>query len=158
MANIAVLCCMSNCYKLNIKFVVKIGIDRNMSCPSRVSVSCQRHVCAYRHYPWIDSISTLRPRKNGRHYPDDVFKYIFLNENEWNLTKISLKCVPNGPINNPALVQIMAWCRPGDKPLSETMMVSVPTHICVTRPQWVRHKWRTTGNLFNCIMEPVIKL
>ena len=37
----------------------------------------------------------------------------------------------------PALVQIMAWRRPGDKPLSEPMMVRLPTHICVTRPQWV---------------------
>ena len=43
--------------------------------------------------------------------------------------------------NNPALVQIMAWRRPGDKPLSEPMMVSLLTHICVTRPQWV--KWRS---------------
>ena len=33
----------------------------------------------------------------------------------------------------------MAWRRPGDKPLSELMMVSLLTHICVTRPQWV--KW-----------------
>ena len=31
----------------------------------------------------------------------------------------------------------MAWRRSGDKPLSETMMVSLLTHICVTRPQWV---------------------
>ena len=31
----------------------------------------------------------------------------------------------------------MAWRRPGDKPLSESMMVSLPTHICITRPQWV---------------------
>ena len=32
-------------------------------------------------------------------------------------------CSYRGPINNiPALVQIMAWCRPGDKPLSEPMM------------------------------------
>ena len=30
----------------------------------------------------------------------------------------------------------MAWRRPGDKPLSEPMMVRLPTHICVTRPQW----------------------
>ena len=30
--------------------------------------------------------------------------------------KISLKFVPKSPINNiPALVQIMAWCRQGDK-------------------------------------------
>ena len=31
----------------------------------------------------------------------------------------------------------MAWRRPGHKPLSETMMVSLLTHICVTWPQWV---------------------
>ena len=31
----------------------------------------------------------------------------------------------------------MAWRRPGDKPLSEPMMVSLLTHICVARPQWV---------------------
>ena len=35
------------------------------------------------------------------------------------------------------LVQIMAWRRPGDKPWFEPMMVSLLTHICVTRPQWV---------------------
>ena len=38
----------------------------------------------------------------------------------------------------PALVQIMAWRRPGDKPLSEAMMVNLSTHICVSRPQWVK--------------------
>ena len=32
----------------------------------------------------------------------------------------------------------MAWRRPGDKPLSEPMLVSWLTHICVTRPQWVK--------------------
>ena len=49
-----------------------------------------------------------------------------------------LKFVPTRLINNiPALGQIMAWRRSGDKPLSETMMVILPTHICVTRPQWV---------------------
>ena len=87
--------------------------------------------------PWVNS---LRPRQNGRHFADDIFKCIFLNENVWISIKISLKFVPKGPINNiPALVQIMAWCRPGDKPLSEPMMVRTPTHICVTRPQWVNH-------------------
>ena len=62
----------------------------------------------------------------------------FLEWNVWIPVKISLKFVPMCPINNtPALVQIMAWRRPGDKPLSEPMMVSLPTHICVTPPQWV---------------------
>ena len=32
--------------------------------------------------------------------------------------------IPKSPIDNiPALFQIMAWRRPGDKPLSEAMMV-----------------------------------
>ena len=52
--------------------------------------------------------------------------------------EISMNFVPRVPIKNiPALVQIMAWRRLGDKPLSEPMMDSLPTHICVTRPQWV---------------------
>ena len=81
-------------------------------------------------------INPLRPRQNGRHFADDVFKCIFLNENVLILLKISLKFVPKGLINNiPSLVQRMVWRRPGDKPLSEPMMVSLLTHICVTRPQ-----------------------
>ena len=59
------------------------------------------------------TINTLRPRQNGRHFADDIFKCIFLNENIWIPVKISLKFAPQGPINNiPALVQIMAWRRP----------------------------------------------
>ena len=72
--------------------------------------------------------------KNGRRFADDIFKSILLKENVSIAIKISLKFVPKGPINNiPTLVQIMAWRRPGDKPLSEPMMVSLPKHICVTR-------------------------
>ena len=85
-----------------------------------------------------DIFNTLRPRQNGRRFAADTFKRIFLNENFRISIKISLKFVPKGPINNiPALVQIMAWRRSGGKPLSEPMMVSLLTHICVTRPQWV---------------------
>ena len=65
----------------------------------------------------------LRPRQNGRHFPDDIFK-----------------CIPNGPNNNISeLVQMMGWHWPGDKPLSELVMVSLLTPICVTRPQRVKH-------------------
>ena len=68
-----------------------------------------------------------------------MIKCIFMNENIWIPIEISLKCVPKGSINNnPSLFQILAWRRPGDKPLSEPMMVSSLTHICVTRPQWVK--------------------
>ena len=91
---------------------------------------------------WNGSIglNTLRPRQNGRRFPDDILKWIFFNENVLISIEISLKFVPKGQINNiPALVQIMAWRRSGDKPLSEPMMVSLLTHICVTRAQWVKH-------------------
>ena len=52
----------------------------------------------------------------------------------------------------------MAWRLPGDKPLSEPMMVSLLTHICVIRPQWINcfinrpmhvmcgsHQWSHSG-------------
>ena len=49
--------------------------------------------------------NTLRPRQDGRHFPEDTFKCIFFNENVEISIKISLKFVPKGPINNtPALV------------------------------------------------------
>ena len=97
-------------------------------------------------YGGSPSSSTLRPRQNGRRFADDTFKHIFLNENVRISIKISLKFVPKGPINNnPALVQIMAWRRPGDKPLSEPMTVSLLTHICVTRPQWVNDQPSSKG-------------
>ena len=87
---------------------------------------------------WV-VIDTVRPRQNGRHFADDIFICIFLNENTSISINISLNFVPVGRINNiPALVQIMAWRRLGDKPLSELMMVSLLTHICVTRPRWVK--------------------
>ena len=86
------------------------------------------------HKEYIISLNTLRPRQNGHHFRDDIFKCIFLNENAWISIKISLKFVPKVQINIiPALVQIMAWRRPGDKPLSEPMMDNLLTHICVTR-------------------------
>ena len=84
-------------------------------------------------------LNTLRPTQNGRHFPDDIFKCIFFNENVWISIKISLTFVPKGPINNiPALFQIMAWRRPVGKPLSEPMMVNLLTHLCVTRPLRLR--------------------
>ena len=37
-----------------------------------------------------------RPIQNGRHFPDDIFKCIFLNENVWVSIKISQMIVPKG--------------------------------------------------------------
>ena len=80
----------------------------------------------------IYHVNTLRVGQNGHHFTDKIFKCIFLNENVRISIKISLKFVPKGPIGNiPALVQIKAWRRSGDKPLSEPKMVKLPTHIWV---------------------------
>ena len=80
--------------------------------------------------------NTLRPRQNVRHFPDDIFKSIFMNKNVWISINMSLKFVPKRTIIS-ALFQIMAWCRPGDKPLSGPMVIKLPSHICVTQPSWV---------------------
>ena len=57
---------------------------------------------------------------------DNIFKCIFLNENDRIPIHISLKFVSKGPINNKTvLVQVMAWHRTGDKPLPEPMMTRV---------------------------------
>ena len=130
---------------------------------------CTRYYCAvfllwlYHQSFWIN---TLRLRQDGRHFPDDIFKCIFLNENVWISIKISLKFVPKGPINNnPALVQIMPWRRSGDKPLSEPMMVSLLMHICVAPPQWVKWihllvcvivNWLWQLHTPNCIIFPML--
>ena len=69
----------------------------------------------------------------------DILKWMFLNEIVWNSIKISLEFVTGGPVNNiPTLILLMVWRRPGDKPVSEPMVASFPTHICVTRPHWVK--------------------
>ena len=77
----------------------------------------------------LQLINTFRPRQNGRHFTDDIFKRIFLDENVRIPIKISLQLVAKGPINN----------IPGDKPLSEPIVIRLSTHICVTRPQWVKY-------------------
>ena len=70
---------------------------------------------------WGDLINTLGSSNNGSHFADNIFKYLSLIDNCWILFKfIQLKCVSNGPIwNESTLVQIMAWLRIGNKPLSE---------------------------------------
>ena len=88
------------------------------------AISHEILVSVYKMSLIMTCFNTLRPRQNGRHFPDDIFKWIFLYENVWISINISLNFVPRGPINNiPTLVQVLAWRRPGDKPLSEPIML-----------------------------------
>ena len=100
------------------------GTERRFSrC---VDISCRRNrENTKMNYVYHIEAETRWPPFSRRHF--EIL--IFLNENLWISIEISLKFVPRVPINNmQALVQIMAWCRPGDKPLSEPMMVNLLTH------------------------------
>ena len=96
-----------------------------MSCllGSQDALTKQTFRCIFSLYPsdrtnrWLklntSNTNTSRPRQNGRNFTGDIFKCIFSNENVWILIEISLKFIPNCPINNIlALVQIMVWRRP----------------------------------------------
>ena len=113
-----------------------IGSDNVLPPGRRQAIIWKKQCCNF--------VNTLRPIQNGRHFADDIFKYTFLNQNARISLKISLKVRIN---NIPALVQTMAWRRPIDKPLSEPIMVSLLTHICITQPQWV---YRNPRNNFQC--------
>ena len=74
----------------------------------------------------VVTVNSSPPAQKGRRLADDVFRCIFVNEKNCNFVHekiwisiwISLKFVPNGPIdNNPRLVYIMALRQIGEKPL-----------------------------------------
>ena len=57
----------------------------------------------------ISKFDSSPSEQNGRYYPDDIFKCIFLNERHFLLIRISQTFVSKDPINNnTALVQLMA--------------------------------------------------
>ena len=116
------------------------------------------------------SWTTMTPcdRRQDHHHFPDMFKCIFVKENIWITIKISWKFDSKGSINNiPTSVQIRAWRRSGDKPLSGPMLLSLLTHICTTRPVWVNlsqlvgsgmHNfaiiYTDVLNVFICLIDP----
>ena len=59
------------------------------------------------HFPEIThtDINSSPPGQNGRHFPDDIFRCIFVNEKFCILIKITLTFLPKvGTDNNPAMV------------------------------------------------------
>ena len=94
-----------------------------------VAMVTWRNGCGGRDFYLVSTLNTLRSRQNGHHFTDNILNSFF-SENVSVSIKISIKFLPRCPINNiPALVQIMAWRRTGDKPLSQPMMVSLLLHM-----------------------------
>ena len=106
---------------ISLKFVPK-GPINNIPIRRQANVWTNDDFVCWRIYAAL-GLNELTHWQNGRHFADDTFKHIFLNKNVCISIEISLKFVPKGPMNNmPALVQIMARRRTGDKPLSEPLM------------------------------------
>ena len=58
--------------------------------------------------------------QNSRHFTEDIYRCILVNEKRGIFKAISPGFVPKCVFdNNPALVLIMTWCRVDDKPLSD---------------------------------------
>ena len=129
--------------------LISLRCNRDLTSASSYGLGWYKYAIATQWYQFYTTDAwwfSLR-RRNGPHFPDDIFKWIFWNKNVWISITISLKYVPMGPIINiTALVLIMAWHRPGNKLLSETIMVSLLMHICITRPQWVNPKVGNTSS------------
>ena len=80
--------------------------------------------------------------QNGCCFADNIDRFFVF---QGILIQMSLMFVPESPVvNKPTLVQIMAWCRTGTKPLFEPMMhcemnymYSLFMDSCVTSHRWV---------------------
>ena len=87
----------------------------------------------------ITDINSSLPEQDGHLFADDIFRCIFDDEIFCILIKISLRFVPKGTnVNIPALVQIMAWRRIGDKPLSEPMLTQFTDAYVRHQGRWVK--------------------
>ena len=107
-------------------------------CPAEITLAGPVRVAlAVKHYHYIDPgthkilidqmgwllLTHLHVEKMVDILADNIFKCIFLNENDGIPIQFSLKFVPRSPIDNkPALVQVMAWRRSGAEPLPEPML------------------------------------
>ena len=86
-------------------------------------------------YNYIDGLTQLPLDKMAAILADVLFKCIFMNEND------RITFVPMSPIDNmPALVQLMAWRRTGDKPLSEPMLTRFTDAYMRHKGRWVNRE------------------
>ena len=102
--------------------VISDSQDDRMSHVGIRGVVCEESLCKQSLLCVFNNSSP--PAQNGHLFTYYIFRCIFMNEKFYILITISLKFVPKGSIHkNPALIQIMAWRRIGDKPLSEPMLI-----------------------------------
>ena len=100
-------------------------IRQFLSCPTNPNIGDnQIYITVARSK--FTSLNSSPPGQDGHHFADDIFWCIFLNENVRSWIEIWLKFVLNGSIEDkPALVQVMACGRTGDKLLPEPMVTQI---------------------------------
>ena len=94
-----------------------------------------------RHESWTSlvHILALKPPLCVPSWYCRIVKWVLTHWSRDKMDAISQTIFDDIPIDDiPPLVQIMAWRWLGDEPLSDSMMFSLLTHICVTRLQWVK--------------------
>ena len=72
------------------------------------------------------------------HFEQDIFKFIYLNDNCCILIQIILKFVPKGlAIHIHASVQKMAYVNQATSHYRNKRRPSLLTHVCINRSQWI---------------------
>ena len=116
--------------------------------------------CVGIHWPPVGSLNSP-PRQNGCHFGRWHFQMHFFNENDSIPIRIPLKCIPRSTVDiKPALVQVVAWHRLGDKPLPEPMITQFTDaymrhygEMSWKGPKWYRviwwyhESWRTNSRV-----------
>ena len=103
------------------------GIHRwPVKSPHKLSVTRKRFT--------FDDVIILAYRGRGQNcspFTNDIFKCIFLERKRMNFVKKFTEMCSNSQYSSIA----SDWDWPGDKPLSEPIMISLLTHVCVPRHQ-----------------------
>ena len=91
---------------------------------------------------WVESqksVNTLRPSQNGHHFANNIFKCISLNKNFWILNEIHSNMFL-GVYLTIWLPQFRRWlvAVQATRLYLNQWWRRLPTHLCVTRPQWVK--------------------
>ena len=114
---------------------------------SNFQTSAYSKYCALLRIHQEGNVNTLRPRQDGRHFSDDVFKCIYFNENAWISIKILLKFCSQD--SNDGLVN---WCIYASLGLNE-LNASGSSHYChrtIFFLKWISHIRKKTLRFSHC--------
>ena len=107
--------------------------------------------------------NTLRLRQDGRHFPNDIFKCIFLNENVWISIKISLIIIVSDNGLAPTRRQAVIWTNDGlvywriyaSLGLNDLTHMPEAIHYIVEHNGGSKHN---NSTIYSCIVQDIFSL